>query len=90
VGFALIGLGVAVVVPLAFSAAGHTGDHPATAIAGVATVSYGAGLAAPGLIGGIAQATSLPFSFVLVTALIMVVILSAGRLRGAELAVHSG
>lgn len=90
VGFALIGLGVAVVVPLAFSAAGHTGDHPANAIAGVATVSYGAGLAAPGLIGGIAQVTSLSFSFILVTALIIVVVLGAGRLRGAELAVHSG
>ncbi|MDI1466402.1 MFS transporter [Catellatospora sp. KI3] len=86
VGFGLIGLGVAVVVPLTFSAAGHTGDHAAHAIAGVATVSYGAGLAAPGLIGGIAHATSLPFSFALVTCLIAVVALSAGRLRAAEIA----
>ncbi len=84
-GFGLIGLGVAVVVPLAFSAAGHTGDHPAHAIAGVATVSYGAGLAAPGLMGGIAHATSLPFSFAMVTGLIVVVVLGAGRLRAAEI-----
>ncbi|MEV4418211.1 MFS transporter [Catellatospora sp. NPDC049609] len=84
-GFGLIGLGVAVVVPLAFSAAGHTGDHPAHAIAGVATVSYGAGLAAPGLMGGIAHATSLPFSFALVTGLIVIVTLAAGRLRAAEI-----
>lgn len=83
-GFGLIGLGVAVVVPLAFSAAGHTAEHPANAIAGVATVSYGGGLAAPGLIGGIAQATSLSFSFVLVTLLIGVVALSAGRLGAAS------
>ena len=82
-GFGLIGLGVAVVVPLAFSAAGHIGDHPATAIAGVATISYGSGLAAPGLMGGIAQATSLPISFALVTILIGVIALSAGRLSAA-------
>ncbi|GIF99189.1 MFS transporter [Catellatospora citrea] len=85
-GFGMIGLGCAVVVPLAFSAAGHTGDHPAHAIAGVATVSYGAGLAAPGLMGGIAHATSLPFSFGLVTGLIAIVALGAGRLRAAEIA----
>lgn len=84
IGFGLIGLGIAVVVPLAFSAAGHTGDHPANAIAAVATVSYGAGLAAPGLIGGIAQATSLPLSFALVTLLIGVVALSARRLGAAS------
>lgn len=84
-GFGLVGLGVAVVVPLAFSAAGHVGDHPAHAIAGVATVSYGAGLAAPGLMGGIAHATSLPFSFAMVTGLIVIVVLGAGRLRAAEI-----
>lgn len=83
-GFGLVGLGVAVVVPLAFSAAGHTGEHPTHAIAGVATVSYGGGLAAPGLIGGIAHATSLPVSFGLVTALILVVVLGANRLRAAS------
>jgi fucose permease len=82
-GFGLIGLGIAVVVPLAFSAAGHIGEHPANDIAGVATVSYGSGLAAPGLMGGIAQATSLPISFALVTILIGVVVLSAGRLSAA-------
>lgn len=85
-GFACIGLGVAVVVPLAFSAAGHTGDNPTHAIAGVATVAYGSGLAAPGLIGGIAHATSLPISFALVTGLIVVVALSAKRLRAASVA----
>jgi fucose permease len=55
IGFALCGLGVAVVVPLAFAAAGHAGPHSAHAIAGVATVSYGAGLAAPAAVGGIAS-----------------------------------
>jgi hypothetical protein len=71
-------------VPLAFSAAGHTGEHPTHAIAGVATVAYGSGLAAPGLIGTIAHATSLPVAFVLVTVLISVVALGASRLRAAS------
>jgi len=84
VGFGLIGVGIAVVVPLAFGAAGHTGEHPTHAIAGVATVAYGAGLAAPGIIGAIAHATSLPIAFVVVTALISVVALGASRLRAAS------
>ena len=62
-GFALIGLGIAVVVPLAFTAAGNAGPRPGQQIAGVATIAYGAGLIAPASIGGIAQATSLSFSF---------------------------
>lgn len=84
VGFGLIGIGVAIVLPLAFAAAGHSSEHPANAIAGVATVSYGAGLAAPALVGGIAQVTSLRVSFALVTALIAVVAVSGERLAPAS------
>ncbi|NUP83820.1 MAG: MFS transporter [Nonomuraea sp.] len=68
-GFALMGLGIAVVVPLCFAAAGHSGPNPSQAIAGVATITYTSGLIAPSLIGGVAQATSLTVSFVLVTVL---------------------
>jgi MFS family permease len=80
-GFGLIGLGVAVVVPLCFAAAGSIGPNPARAIAGIATIAYGAGLAAPGAIGGIAAATSLPFSFALVGVLCAVLVVGAGALR---------
>jgi MFS family permease len=80
-GFALLGLGVAVVVPLCFAAAGTVGPNPARAIAGIATIAYGAGLAAPGAIGGIAAATSLPVSFALVGLLCAVLIVGAGALR---------
>jgi fucose permease len=86
-GFALVGIGIAVVVPLAFAAAGHSADSTATrahAIAGVATVSYGAGLAAPGIVGGIANATSLTVSFVVVTALVVAMTLAAPALRSAD------
>jgi predicted MFS family arabinose efflux permease len=81
VGFALIGIGVAVVVPLAFAAAGNAGPRPAQQIAGVATIAYGAGMAAPASIGGIAHATSLSTSFVVVAALAALIIVGAGALR---------
>ncbi|MCB5165276.1 MFS transporter [Streptomyces bambusae] len=68
-GFGLIGLGIAVVVPLAFAAAGRSGPAPAQAIAGVATVTYTSGLIAPSAIGAVADASSLLVSFGLVTAL---------------------
>ena len=68
-GFGLIGIGIAVVVPLAFAAAGHTGPNPSQAIAGVATITYASGLVAPSIIGGIAQASNLTMSFIVVTAL---------------------
>src|SRR6478609_1632515 len=38
-GFALLGIGLAVVVPLVFAAAGRVGTHPARSIAGVAVVA---------------------------------------------------
>jgi MFS family permease len=69
IGFGLLGLGIAVVVPLAFAAAGHSGPNKSQAIAGVATVTYASGLVAPSIIGGIAQATNLTVSFIVVTVL---------------------
>ncbi|MFH8384242.1 MFS transporter [Kitasatospora sp. NPDC018058] len=83
-GFALIGVGVAVIVPLAFAAAGRIGGNPSQAIAGVATVTYTSGLIAPAVIGALAQATSLTVSFGLVTLLAFALLLSAGALRRAE------
>ncbi|MBV2354534.1 MFS transporter [Streptomyces sp. J2-1] len=83
-GFALMGLGMAVVVPLCFAAAGHAGPNPSQAIAGVATITYTSGLVAPSLIGGVAQASSLVVSFGVVTALALGLVLFAGVLRTAE------
>jgi fucose permease len=83
-GFALIGVGIAVVVPLAFAAAGKSGSNPSQAIAGIATISYTSGLVAPAVIGAIAQATSLPVSFGVVTLLLAVGLVGyAGALRAA-------
>ncbi|MER7969565.1 MFS transporter [Streptomyces sp. NPDC096080] len=80
-GFALMGLGIAVVVPLCFAAAGHSGPNPSQAIAGVATITYTSGLIAPSLIGGVAQATSLTVSFVVVTVLASGLVVFARVLR---------
>ncbi|MEU1278359.1 MFS transporter [Streptomyces sp. NPDC005805] len=82
-GFGLLGLGVAVVVPLAFAAAGRSGPNPSQAIAGVATITYTSGLIAPSAIGAVADATSLVVSFGLVTALALGLVAGAGVLRTA-------
>ena len=79
IGFVLIGLGVSVVVPLVFAAAGRSGPSAAIGVAGVATVSYGAGMAAPSVIGGVADVSSLRVAFA-VSAL-----LAAGIAFGASL-----
>ncbi|MFF5592587.1 MFS transporter [Streptomyces althioticus] len=83
-GFALMGLGIAVVVPLCFAAAGRSGSNPSLAIAGVATITYTSGLIAPSAIGMLAQATSLMVSFVLVTVLTCGIAGFAGVLRAGD------
>ncbi|WP_109034025.1 MFS transporter [Streptomyces rubrogriseus] len=83
-GFALMGLGIAVVVPLCFAAAGRAGSNPSLAIAGVATITYTSGLVAPSAIGGLAQATSLVVSFGLVTLLACCLMVFARVLRAGD------
>ncbi|WP_371501994.1 MFS transporter [Kitasatospora sp. NBC_00374] len=80
-GFALIGIGIAVVVPLAFAAAGRAGTNPSQSIAGVATITYTSGLVAPAIVGGIAQASSLTASFAVVTVLVAALVPGAHALR---------
>jgi MFS family permease len=80
-GFALLGVGIAVVVPLTFAAAGSGGEDAGRAIAGVATVTYTTGLVAPTLIGGVGELASLRVSFGVVGAALAVMVLIAGALR---------
>jgi MFS family permease len=82
-GFMLIGIGVSVVVPLVFTASGRTGPNIAIGVAGVATVSYGAGLAAPSVMGGVADLTSLRVAFA-VTAVIAVAVAAGAGLLGRD------
>jgi hypothetical protein len=62
-GFALLGVGIAVIVPLVFAAAGRAGRTPGEGVAGVATITYLAGLAAPAVTGWVAGVTSFPVAF---------------------------
>jgi hypothetical protein len=80
-GFGLLGAGIAIVVPLVFAAAGRIGDHPGRSLAGVAGITYGSGLVAPGVIGGVAHLSSLAVSFILVVLLTAVMTAGAGVLR---------
>ena len=66
IGFGLIGLGIAVIIPLAFSRAANDKNIPqGTAIASIATLGYGGMLIGPLFIGFIAQATSIKTSFLI-------------------------
>lgn len=80
-GFMLIGLGIAVVVPLAFAAAGNAAPTPGQGVAGAATISYTSGFIAPSAIGAIAHVSSLSVSFAMVTAVSAAMFLAAGVLR---------
>ncbi len=80
-GFGLVGIGIAVVVPLVFAAAGRLDGNPGRNIAGVAGIAYGSGLIAPGVIGGIAHIWSLTVSFTLIVVLTALMGLGATVLR---------
>ena len=63
-GFGLIGLGIAVIIPLAFSRAGNDKNiSQGAAIASVATLGYGGMLLGPLILGLIADVTSIKTSF---------------------------
>jgi MFS family permease len=63
VGFLLVGIGAANIVPVLFSAAGRQrGTAPGIAIATVTTLGYAGMLAGPAAIGYAAHATSLPLA----------------------------
>jgi len=81
-GFALVGIGYAVVMPLVFSrAASDPVLRPGPAIASVATLGYGGMLLGPPVIGFIAQATSLRTSFGVLALLAVLAVILAPSLR---------
>lgn len=73
-----VGLGLSVLVPLAFGAAGRDPSTPTgTAIAAVATMSYVAFLAGPPTLGLIAERLTLRGSFAVLLGLLAVIVLLA-------------
>ena len=69
VGFGLVGLGIANIIPVLFSAAGKIqGMQAGTALAAVASMGYFGLLTGPPLIGFVAEISSLPVALGLVSA----------------------
>jgi sugar phosphate permease len=82
IGFAITGVGYAVVMPLVFSRAASDPVVPSgPAIASVATLGYGGMLLGPPVIGFVAQVTGLSLSFILLIALAMLAAALSGQLR---------
>lgn len=81
-GFAAVGLGLSVAVPLVFGAAGRQPHIPSgTAVAAVATLGYGGFLAGPPLLGFLAEATSLRLALFVVVLLSALIVVLAGAAR---------
>ncbi|MBI3800531.1 MAG: MFS transporter [Deltaproteobacteria bacterium] len=78
-GFGLVGLGIANIIPVLFSIAGRIpGVPPGTALAAVATTGYCGFLAGPPLIGLAAELTNLPIALGLVSVSCALIAGSAG------------
>ncbi len=81
-GFALMGIGYAIVMPLVFSRAATDPNVPAgPAIAGVATIGYGGMLLGPPIIGFAAQLIGIRFSFLILALLAILAFALASRLK---------
>ncbi|MBB6097977.1 MFS family permease [Deinobacterium chartae] len=84
-GFACVGIGMATLYPLVFSAAGRTpGVTSGTAIAAVATMGYSGFLAGPPFIGLLAEGISLRGALGLVALLCLLIALLSPIVRRAE------
>jgi len=82
VGFGLVGLGAANIVPVLFSAAGRLpGTSAGIAIATVTALGYAGMLAGPAVIGFVARATSLPLALGGIAGLLAAVSASAAIVR---------
>ena len=82
IGFLLVGFGVSSVVPIVYGLAGKTTTMPAsTALAAVSTIGFLGFLIGPPMIGFIAQAISLRWSFTLIAVLGFGTAILAGKLK---------
>lgn len=84
-GFVLMGLGYALIIPLAFSrAANDPVMRPGAAIASVSTLGYGGILLGPPLLGTVAELTSVRLAFLVLAVLALMITALAGALRPAR------
>lgn len=93
-GFGLFGLGLSVTLPVIIGAASHraaeTGQSPAATVARVSTMAYLGFFAGPGLIGAVANATSLGTALWLAVAAAGLAACGAGILAARTAAVREG
>jgi len=88
-GFALTGIGISNIVPIAFSAAGNLpGMAPGVGLSVVTTMGYSGILVAPSAIGFIAEHTGLAVIFAALSILIAVTLLLSPLARHADNAHH--
>ena len=82
IGFAIMGLGLSVVIPVVYSAAGSTpGIASGQGVAAVATIGYSGFLAGPPALGYLAQVTSLQAALMVVVVLLAVIFFFAHALQ---------
>jgi len=79
VGFALVGLGVANMAPLLFSAAGRAGPAASTGVAAAATLGYAGLLLGPPMVGAVSDVVGLRGALGLLV--LSAVVLAVARLR---------
>lgn len=80
-GYALVGVGCANIVPVLFSAVGRQDVMPENvAVPAITTLGYAGILAGPAGIGFVAHLTSLPTAFLILAAMLVAVSLSSRRL----------
>lgn len=81
-GFAMLGMGYAVIMPLAFGRAANDPDiPPGQAISSVATIGYGGMLLGPPIIGFVAGGTSLQVAFGVLAVLAGLIVVFASALK---------
>ncbi|MGJ8528433.1 MFS transporter [Maritalea sp.] len=84
IGFGLMGMGYALIIPIAFTkAAEFSPKSPGVAIAAVSTLGYGGLLLGPPLIGFVAGATSIRGAFLVLAALALVIVFLSRVLRAS-------
>ncbi|MFI5157768.1 MAG: MFS transporter [Sphingobacteriales bacterium] len=82
IGFGLVGIGTSCIVPLCFSEAGKsTTMAKGPAIAAVSTVGYFGFLVVPPMVGFVAQALNLRWSFAIITTLGAVIVWMASKVK---------
>jgi MFS family permease len=82
-GFVVVGAGVAVIVPLAFSAGANLG-RSGTALSLISSAAYAGSIAGPGLIGNVADHLGLRVALGIPLAAALIVVMFAAGLRTGQ------